>query len=164
MAWRDSTDTHQLLGGLIDMPQQHVMRIVLLGVGLGVVGFLLSLIIRDVILVPVFCGNVSVGKCAGVADSAANISAVIVAIAGLLGLVRLSVYRPLLIVLAVAISFWGLGSLTVDLPWYEALSWWVLFYAAGYTAFAWLVRPRAFLPTLLIIITAVALIRILSAL
>lgn len=141
------------------MPRQHVMRVVLLGVGLGIIGFVLSLVIRDIILVPVFCGNVDVQKCAGVADSAANIAMVIVAIVGLLGLVRLSVYRPLLIVLAVAISFWGLGSLTVKLPWYEAVSWWVLLYAAGYTVFTWLVRPRAFVPTLVIVIVAITLIR-----
>lgn len=141
------------------MPQQHVIRIMLLGVGLGVVGFLLSFIIRDVILVPVFCGNVPISKCSGVADNAANIANVIVAIAGLLGLVRLSVYRPLLIVLAVVLSFWGLGGLMTNLSWFEALSWWVLLYAIGYTAFAWLVRPRAFAPTLLIVVLAVILIR-----
>ena len=141
------------------MPRQHVMRIVLLGVGLGIVGFLLSLVVRDVVLAPVFCESVAVEKCNGVANSAGNIVSVIVAIVGLLGLVRLSVYRPLLVVLAVAISFWNIGSWTAQLPWYEALSWWVLLYALGYTAFAWLVRPRAFLPTLLIVVIAVILIR-----
>ena len=146
------------------MPQQHVIRVVLLGVGLGVIGFFLSLVIREIILVPVFCGDVPVEKCLGVAGSAANIATVIVGIVGLLGLVRLGVYRPLLIVLAVVVSFWGFGSPMATLQWYEALSWWVVLYALGYTAFAWLVRPRAFVPTLLIVLIAIILIRWLSIL
>ena len=161
MAQTRSSDSSGILGGLVDMPQQHVMRIVLLGIGTGIVGWLLSLIIRQIILTPLFCGG---SQCGGVVDGAANIATIIVGVAGLLGLVRLSAYRPLLVVLAVVISLWGIGGWTAGMSWYQALSSWALLYALGYVTFSWLVRPRAFAPAVILVVVAVILIRVLSAL
>lgn len=164
MARTNTSESSSLLGGLIDMPQQHVMRIVLLGVGVGIVGWLLSLVIYHVILTPLFCGDVSSSQCAGATGSAANIASIVMAVVGLLGLVRLSVYRPLLIVVAVVVSLWGLGGWTTGLPWYETLSWWAVLYALCYITFSWLVRPRAFAPAVVLIVVAVVLIRLLPML
>ena len=155
----DTSNTSTRWGGFIDMPSQHMVQIALLGVALGFAAALVALLVRQVVLVPLFCGDPTSGPCLDVNDSAANISAVIIAVIGLLGLIRLSVFRPLLVVVAVLISLWGLGSWTHGLQWYEALAWSILLYALCYVAFSWLVRPRSFVPTAVIVVVAVVLIR-----
>ena len=154
-----TADTTSTRGGLIEMSQHQAVQVVLLGIGLGVGAWVLSELIRRIILVPLFCGDPSGMVCANAPDFAANIAAIIVVVAGLMGLVRLSVYRPLLIALAVFVSLWGLGGWTSSLAWYESLAWFVILYALCYMAFAWLVRPQSFVPTIVSVIVAVVLIR-----
>ncbi len=149
----------QLFGGFIDMPRQHVVQITLLGAVLGAATWIVALLIRQVVLMPLFCGDSANGTCPDVTTNATNISLIVTAVIGLLGLVRLSVYRPLLIVLAVIASLWGVGAWTVGSPWYEALAWLIILCALCYVAFAWLVRPRSFVPAVILVVIAVVLIR-----
>ena len=149
---------------LIEMQQHQVIQVVLLGVVLGVATWLLKLLIKQIIFVPLFCGDPASSSCVNAPDTAANVSAVVVAIVGLMGLVRLSIYRPLIIALGVLVSLWGIGGWTVTLEWYEQLAWFVLLYALCYVTFAWLVRPRAFAPMLILVVVAHVLIRLLPLL
>lgn len=146
-------------GEVIELQPQRLVQIALLGVGAGAVMWVLTAIIRNVIFVPLFCGDPSNGLCINAADNAGNIATVLTALIALLGLVRLGVYRPLLIAIAAAVSLWGLGSMVSGLLWFEALAWSVLLYAISYVLFSWLVRLRPFVPALLITIVAVVLIR-----
>lgn len=159
MAESDLSDTRSAMGGLIEMPQHQVIQVVLLGIGLGVAAWLLGGVVNHIVLTPLFCGDPQNNICVGVTDISNNIAAIIVAFAGIMGLVRLSVYRPLLIALAVLVSFWGVGSWTNGLQWYESLAWFIVLYTLGYLAFAWLVRPRSFAPMAVMVILAVVLIR-----
>lgn len=159
MATTDTSESSELFGGLIEMPQQQVIQIALFGAVLGVAAWVLALLVRQVILVPLFCGDPASGACVSATGTATTIAGLLTGIIGLLGLVRLSVYRPLLIVLAAVIALWGIGAWTAQLPWYEALSWSVILYALTYLAFSWLVRPRLFAPAVILVVVAVALIR-----
>ena len=141
------------------MSQHQAVQIVLLGIGLGVGAWVLSELIRRVILVPLFCGDPNSMVCVNSHDFSANSAAIIAVVAGLMGLVRLSVYRPLLIVIAALVSLWGLGAWTTSLSWYESLAWFVILYALCYFAFAWLVRLQSFVPTIVALVVAVLLIR-----
>lgn len=151
-----------LWGGLIEMPQQHLAQIAMLGLALGAAAWLLALLVKQVVLEPLFCGDPTNGACISATDTAANVSAIIVAFIGLLGLVRLSVYRPLLIVLAVLVSLWGIGSWTSGMEWYESLAWFIVLYTLCYLAFSWLVRPRSFVPTIILVVVGVVLVRLVS--
>lgn len=155
----DASDTTSRWGGLIEMPQHQAIQVVLLGIGLGFAAWILKLLIKQVVMVPLFCGDPGSAACVSAPDTAANVTGVIIAVIGLMGLVRLSVYRPLLIVLAVLVSLWGIGGWTMKLEWYEQLAWFVLLYALCYVVFAWLVRPRSFVPTIMLVIVAIILIR-----
>ncbi len=164
MATTDTSESSELFGGFIEMPQQQVIQIALFGAVLGVAAWVLSLLVRQVIFVPLFCGDPASGACVNATGTATMIAGLLAGIVGLLGLVRLSVYRPLLIVLAAVIALWGIGALTAQLPWYEALSWSVILYALTYLAFSWLVRPRLFVPAVILVVVAVVLIRLLPLL
>lgn len=155
----DTTETSSAWGGLIEMPQHQVIQVALLGIGLGVGAWILGMLVKTIVLVPLFCGDPSSSICINDKDVAGNVATVIVAFIGLMGLVRLSAFRPLVIALAVLVCLWGIGGWTTGLQWYEALAWSIALYTLCYVAFAWLVRPRTFAPTLILVIVAVALIR-----
>lgn len=151
-------------GELIELQPQQLIQVALLGAGVGVAVWLLSLIIKQIVLVPLFCGDPAGSMCVGANDTAGTIGLIIGSFIGLLGLVRLSVYRPLLIVIAAAISLWGVTSLVSELTWFEALGWTILLYAVVYALFAWLVRPRAFAVAVVLILVAVVLARLIPSL
>lgn len=146
-------------GEVIELQPQRLVQIALLGVAAGVVMWTLTAIIRSVIFIPLFCGDPSNSMCVGAADNAGNIATVLTAIIALLGLVRLGTYRPLLVVIAAAISLWGLGGIVSDLLWFEALAWSILLYAIVYVLFSWIVRLRSFVPAIILTIVAIILIR-----
>ena len=164
MAQSSASDRSDTWGGLIEMPQHQVIQVALLGIILGLVAWIGSVVIKQAILTPLFCGDPTNGVCINATNVAGNASAVVVAFFGLMGLVRLSVYRPLLIALAVLISLWGIGGWTNGLEWYEAIAWFIALYTFCYLAFSWLVRPRSFAPTIILVLVAVAAIRFLPML
>lgn len=164
MSQSDSSNRSNWWGGFITMEPQQLVQIALLGVSLGTALWLLTLLIRQVILVPLFCGDPTAGLCVAAATNASGIATVLIAVAGVLGLIRLGVYRPLLIAIATLISLWGLGSLVAELQWFEALAWSIFMYAAAYVAFAWLVRPRSIIPALILVALAVVIVRLMLVL
>lgn len=149
----------------IDMQPAALVRVLLLGVILGAVGWLLTLLLNQFVLGPVFCGNQSTtGLCLNSEVTAGNIALVLMSIAGVLGLVRMGVYRPMLIAIAVVISLWGIAGWVDGLVWFEGFIWTILLYAITYAAFTWLVRPRSFLFAIILVLVLIALARLLPAL
>lgn len=149
---------------LIDLSPQTLIQVAVLGAGLGALSWVLTALIRQVVFVPLFCGDPSSSMCVGATGGAGVIALIITMIAGLLGLVRLGVYRPLLVVLAAGISLWGLAGWTAELFWVEALLWSVLLHLFIYAAFTWLVRPRSFPLALGAAVIVVVLIRLVTML
>lgn len=149
---------------LIDMRANTIIQVVLLGVILGAITWLLTLLLERFVITPIFCGDSGNGICMNVGTVAGNVALVFTAIGGLLGLIRLGVYRPLLVVIASSIVLWGLAGWASGLLWYETLAWTVLLYAIVYTAFSWLVRPRFFLVAIILVLIVVIVARVLPAL
>lgn len=91
---------------------------------------------------------------------AGNIATILVATLGTIILLNLHMARPLLIVLASAVSLWGLEQLTNGLGWVEIIAWSALLYGLSYTLFSWLTRYKRILPVLIATIVIVAILRI----
>ena len=155
----DTSNSTGTWGGLIEMPQHQVMQVTIFGLVLGAAAWIIGLLVKHLIIIPLFCGDPSTSVCVNDAMTSDNVAAVVVAIVGLMGLVRLSVYRPLIIVLAVLASLWGIGSWTAGLVWYDAVVCFVVLYALAILAFTWLVRPRSFAPMIVMVVIAVVLLR-----
>lgn len=160
----ENSGTSNTSQSLIDLRPQALVQVALFGAGLGVVSWLLTLLVRQIIFVPLFCGDPANSLCVGATGSAGVLALIVTAIIGLLGLVRLGVYRPLLVALAAAVSLWGIAVWTGSMVWYEAVAWTIILYALTYVVFTWLVRPRAFGFAAGAVIVVVILSRIVSSL
>ncbi len=148
---------------IIDIRSHVMVQVALLGVILGAATWILTQLLGRFVVGALVCGEQGVG-CEPSVLVAGNIALVLVAIGGLLGFVRLGVYRPLLVVIAATIVLWGLAGYTFGMQWYEAMAWTVLLTAVVYTAFVWLVRPRLFLLAMVLILIVIVLARILPTL
>lgn len=149
---------------LIDMRPATVVQVALLGVILGAISWLVTLLLGRFVLDAIFCANESTtGICLNTNVIAGNIAIVFSAIGGVLGLVRLGVYRPMLVAIAAAIVLWGVAGWVDGLMWYESLAWTVVLYALSYATLTWLVRPRTFLIAIILVLVVVIAARILPA-
>ena len=127
---------------IIDQDVRLSAKVALTGAVIGIAVWGLAILLERFVLKGIFCGDPSAAACTNVTTYAGNIAAVIMAIIGVVALVRLSVFRPLLIVLGAAISLWGLAAWLSGLGMLEQLGWSVLLYALFYSLYAWIARIR----------------------
>lgn len=127
---------------IIDQDVRLSAKVALTGAVIGIAVWGLAILLERFVLKSIFCGDPSAAACTDIATYAGNIAAVIMAIIGVVVLVRLSVFRPLLIVLGAAISLWGLAAWLSGLSMLEQLCWSVLLYALLYSLYAWIARIR----------------------
>lgn len=126
-----------------------------IGVVAGLTWWVLTIIIRQYVVEPLACRDISsVATCLNAFDISGNITAVLVAAIALFVLIRFLQPRPIIIVIASLIVLWGLAGMVNGLAWYWALGWSVVLYGLAYSLFAMIAR----IPLLWAAITASALI------
>lgn len=119
--------------------------VVVIGLLVGVLTWLVSLLLRWAFVEPVFCRSAdSFNACANGGTIAIVVALILVNFLGLFALIRLGVYRPLLVVLAAVVTLWGVHSWLGGLSWYEASLWYGLVFAVSYILYAWLARLVSF--------------------
>lgn len=141
----------------ISSDRRSIMTTLATGLFVGVAGWLLNLAIQRFFVEPIFCRNAdSFAMCANGGTIAWVIAIIIVSAAGLFSLVRIGVFRPLLVVLAAVIALWGVSSWLGPLEWWQAMLWQGALFALAYMLFTWIARaerfPVAFIVTILVIL------------
>lgn len=144
----------------VAMSTRDLFGVLVLG---GVVGLLiwgLGLALNRYVFDVFLCQNGPGGQCVHARDYAAGAAIIAGSVLALIGLMRLRVYRPLLIVLATAISLWGV----VQLAWGMERYWGALvvlaMYLLAYGLYAWVARLRQFWITLAVTVVLVAAVRL----
>jgi hypothetical protein len=154
-----TTYTDDTPATLVAMTNRQLLQILLVGALTGIVAWGLTYIFNQYVYITLLCHGTAT-HCS-MSTQYAAVSANILAIgAGLFGLVRLQVFRPLLIVLASTLMFWGLVNILTSLPWYDALLASAGLYALAYALFAWIDRIRAFVLALVIMAIVVVGVRL----
>jgi hypothetical protein len=140
--------------------RNEVIKVVILGLIVGLAVPLLSLLLENYFIVPVFCNGAGDGFniCSSGGVVANHIAAIIVGFAAFAVLMHWAVYRALLLVVAATIAMWGLKKyadpLTVG-SWIEYFLFSALLYAVAYTFFYWILRLHNFVVSLILTIVAV---------
>lgn len=137
----------------------EVIKVVIMGVVAGIVIPLLTTLIANYFIEPVFChGGDGFNICASGGVVANHIAAIIVAFIAFAVLSHWMVYRTLLLVVAVTIAMWGfkkyadpLGASVVVYYLFSAL-----LYGLSFVAFYWILRIRNFAVGAIVALLAVA--------
>jgi hypothetical protein len=144
---------------IIEQDSRVVMRVVLASMLLGLIAWALTYILQHFVLRAIFCQNPS-AVCTNLSGYSGGISAIIVMVIGVVMLVRIGVYRPLLVALCVMVSLWGLASWINGLGIFESIFWTVGLYAVAYTLYSWLARLRSAVIMLVVILLVVLITRV----
>lgn len=148
-----------VFGGFVDLSQRQFIQVIVLGGVLGFISWGATVLFGQAIASSLFCGE-SV-SCGGLGIVSSTVVQLLVGLVALLGLVRLSLYRPLFIVIGAVASLWGVASWSAGLEWYEGLIWSSLLSALTYLLFAWIVRPRKFAVAAVLVVLVVLAVRLL---
>lgn len=141
-----------------------VFRALFIGAGVGIAGWLLTLFFRNIVIENIFCRSADTfAICSNGGTIAWNIAFVIVSLASVFILMRIGMYRPLLIVLAAMVTLWGIAGWLLPMIWWQSMLWSGVLFGLAYALFAWLASHTVFVVSLVSSVIAVILIRLISA-
>lgn len=145
---------------LVPMNVKKLLFIMLFGAAAGLVTWGLTTLLDTYIYKAILCNSDAAVQCASSYQYATTTSTIIGAAVGLFGLVKLQVFRPLLIVIASFISLWGLLLLLIPSPWYLAMAAAASLYAVAFGVFAWFARIRKFVFAVILVILMIVAVRL----
>lgn len=144
----------------IPMGTKQLVKVALFGILAGLFVWGLTFVFEAYILKAVFCPGSLELTCAPSAQYGEAIGTIIGAAVSLFVLVKLQVFRPLLVVIATVISLWGLIGIIDGLPLYLiALSVGGL-YMFTYLVFTWITRLRLFIVVVILLLALIVAIRL----
>ena len=139
--------------------------IIYVGLCMGLLWWVLTALLRQYIVEPLACRDLSSATaCINTVGISGNIATVIVAIVGMILLVRTAQPRPVLIAVAAAILLWGLGIVVDAFTWWGALLWAVFFYLTSYLLFFLVAKIPRLGGALLVAALLLAVVRLLLTL
>jgi len=138
------------------------IKIVYIGLFLGLVWWVLTSILKHYAVEPMACRDLATAAaCVDSFGVAGSIATILVAILGAVILVRTLQPRPIVIALATAIVLWDLGYFLTGLSWWESMLWALFFYVLGYSLFSLVARIRNLIVSLVAAAVVVVAIRLL---
>lgn len=145
---------------IIPMLRSDLMSVLVLGGIIGAIVWLLGLLLHTYVFDAYFCQGDINSQCGSAKNYAAVAATLVGGVAALGGLVRLRVYRPLLVVLASLISTWGVVQISWDFGWFTGILVAIVLYGLAFGLYGWMSRIREFWVALLIIILLVVAVRL----
>ncbi len=145
----------------VTMNWRAIISIGLIGLLVGVVTYALNLVLLNYVFEPIMCReSVMDARCGNKEGFASAVAIILGSMVGLVFLVRERVYRPLLVILAVGLSMWGVFSVVTAMPWLMATATIAIAFALSYMLFAWVVQPISLAVALALATVAVVAIRL----
>ena len=113
---------------------------------IGLVSYALFVALERYVFSPMLCdgANVIVSRCSDRAQYAGVVSMILCAVLGLFATVYLRVYRPLLVVILVSVSLWGILTVAGQASWWMQTILVSLSFMFAYGIFSWIVQIRNF--------------------
>lgn len=131
------------------------------GAIVGIVTLALGFMLQKYVFTPIGCqAGSSFIQCANAGAISHNVALLFGAIVGLTLLVRSGIFRPLLAVIAVVISLWGVVASVATGNWVIWAALMTLLFGLMYSLFVWLIQPRRFWVAVVLVVVAVVMLRL----
>ncbi len=122
-----------------------------IGAAVGLAYWVATILLGRYIVEPLACRDIATAAtCVGSIGLAGKIASVLLATVALLVMIRLSLFRPIIIAVAAAVLLWDLSVWTTGLFWAEALAWSVVLCALSYALFGWIARQFGLIVAIII--------------
>ncbi len=143
----------------VSIPRGEIVKVVILGLIVGLLVPLGTSLLTTYFIEPVFCHtDGAMNICSSGAVIANHIAAVIIAVAAFAVLTRWGIYRALLLTAASTLALWGLQKYAAPLTtgyWLEYYLFSALLYGLAYTSFYWVLRLKNFVASLIALVALV---------
>jgi hypothetical protein len=143
----------------VTMSYRQLLWIGLIGLGVGFVAWLLGMLLDAALFRLIFCRDAGLSGCA-ISGTYGNAASLLIATGvGVWALVRIQIFRPLLIGLAAALTLWGVYGVLDAQPWYVAMLVGTILFGLAYMLFGWIMRLRSMLWAIVISILLLVIVR-----
>lgn len=154
------TDSTEVATPLYGLAMGDLWRTLGVGAMVGLIAWLLASLLFKFVFAPVLCRPIAPTDCQ-LAPSYGLIAGLLIAnLIGLIALVRMRLYRPLLAIIAVTVALWPFGWLISQLAWGWTLLAFVVVWALGYALFAWIARTKSFVLAVILAVVAAFIVRL----
>ena len=144
----------------VSLTARDIISTFVAGLIVGIVYLGATYLLNTYVFGNVLCRVQSSADCAQAPAYSMIVASVFSGIIGIGMLVRLRIYRPLLVVAASLISLWGIGALLLSLPLYVAVIISAILFGLSYAAFTWFIRIRSFLLALVVVVVLIVVLRL----
>lgn len=143
----------------VTMSYRQLWMIGLIGAGVGLAAWLLGMLLDMAVFRFIFCRTAGIGGCTD-SSTYANAAGLLIATGlGVWALVRIQVFRPLLVGLAAALTLWGVLTVLEQRSWVVAMFVSVMLFALVYLAYGWMMRLRSLILAVIIGVVLLVLTR-----
>lgn len=143
----------------VTMSYRQLWWIGLIGAGVGLAAWLLGMMLDAALFRFIFCREAGVAGCAA-SGAYGNAAGLLIATGlGVWALVRIQIFRPLIIGLAAALTLWGVYGALEGQAWYVTMLVGVALFALAYMLFGWIMRLRSLLWAVVITILLLVVVR-----
>lgn len=166
MSKREIYDDVEVTDGVspfMSVSRRDVIDTILCGGGVGIFVSVLYLLLNSFVFGAVLCRPQHAADCAQAPQYAMIVAAVIGAIAGLVSLARVRVYRPLFVVLFATVSMWAANLIVSHYSWYWMIVILAVLYAVSYLLFMWLARIRSFILAGVVGVVVLVIVRLVAS-
>ena len=135
----------------------------IIGIGLivGLAYWVTTVLLTRYVVEPLACRDIATAaSCVGAIGIAGKIATVLLATLSLLVMIRVSLFRPIIIAVATAVVLWNLSVYTTGLFWAEALAWSIVLYGLSYALFGWIARQMNLVLAIIVAVVVAVMIRI----
>ncbi len=144
----------------VPMYGRELLTVCLSGILVGALIATAYYLLNSFVFGAVMCREGASANCSDAPGYAMTVAMIVGGLAGLITLAQIRVYRPLLIVLATAISLWGFHVLVGGMQWYWGLLLTAVLFGLTYMLFAWIVRLRSFVAAVVLTVVLLVVIRL----
>ena len=143
----------------VTMNYRQLLWVGIVGLGVGAAAWVVGQILDVALFRFIFCRDAGAEGCAASGNYGYTAGVLSATGLGVWGLVRLQIFRPLLVGLAAALALWGVFNILDTQPWYTALFVGALLFSVAYMLFSWVMRLRSMLWAVIIAIIVLVLVR-----
>lgn len=149
----------------VPVNRKDIAQVALLGLASGALIVFLGELLQRFFINPVLCQNASGGDICGPTGLAGfYVSTVVVSVVSIIILARFGIFRPLLVAVGAAVALWGIKGDIQGVGLLEYAFWVAILYAMTYLLLYWLLRARNFVISLVLVIAAVIVLRLIFVL
>jgi hypothetical protein len=142
------------------MDTKQLVQVAVFGILAGLLVWGLTYMLEVYVLKALMCPEANGVTCASASQLGEAIATIFTAAIGLFALVKLQVFRPLLVVIATVVSLWGIIGIVGELPMYMIGLSVAGLYAISYLMFTWITRLRLFSLVAVLLVVLIVLIRV----